>query len=102
MLGLVSLGSEAYHMVRVNTRGELNHTERSHYFLKHLLKQYFTICTAYQNTSHLKHQTQVLQTPLKHKKINEHIIRNDNISINNILLSFMQNIIINIIIILIN
>ena len=41
--GLVSIGSEAYHVVSGfgSARGELNHTERSHYFLKHLFLTVF-------------------------------------------------------------
>ena len=45
-----------------SARGELNHTERSHYFLKHLLEQYFSICTAWQNTSHQTSTTGVTDT----------------------------------------
>ena len=63
---------------------------------KHLFQQYITIGTAYKNTSDtfdikLRHNT------LKQNKINEIIIRNDNISIYNNMLSSMCNIIINII-----
>ena len=35
-----------------SARGEVNHTERSHYFLQTFIEQYIGICTAWQNTSH--------------------------------------------------
>ena len=58
---------------------------------KHLFQQYFIISTAYKNT----HQTSDSgRTPLKQNKIIKIISRNDNISIYNIMLPSMCNIII--------
>ena len=57
---------------------------------KHLFQQYFIISTAYRNT----HQTSDSgRTPLKQNKTIKIISRNDNISIYNIILPSMCNII---------
>ena len=69
---------------------------------KHLFQQYIIIGTAYKNTSDIldiRHTLLTSETPLKWNKINEFIIRNDNISIYINMLSFMHN---NIIIIIKN
>ena len=62
---------------------------------KHLFHQYIIIGAAYKNTSDILTLNSGITTPLKQNKMNEIIIRNDNISIYiNMLSSMCNNIII--------
>ena len=61
---------------------------------KCLFQQYVITGTAYKNTLDILTSNSGITTPLKRNKINEIIIRNDNISVYNNMLSSMCNIII--------
>ena len=80
-----------------STRGESNHTERSHYFLKHLFKSVFyhiNSTAEYNITSN--QQTQQIQTDTNTSVVKQNriiIIRNDIHHHHNIKITFMHKII---------
>ena len=76
-----------------SARGDSNHTERSHYFLKKHLLDSISVFTQHSRIHHIKHQPQGLQSPLKQNKIHYIIHRNDINAINIIKISFMWKII---------